>query len=432
MPAAGSEREEKGGERSADRTCIFWTVSRIVRGSAGGARYDRHSGSLHPHAPGSVSAGPCGRGRTEDARFVTGARLPVMILSLGAGFVLLVVGAEALVRGASRIAVGAGISPLVVGLTVVAFGTSAPELAVSVGASLSGQSSLALGNVVGSNIFNVLLILGVAALVAPLRVSSQLVRLDVPLGIGAGVGVLLLALDGTIGWGDGLLLVGGILVYTAYLLRQIRAGAVEAGGVSDDGGGEGTGSFGQWIVNLGFVLGGLVMLVFGARWLVEGAVAVARRLGVSELVIGLTLVAGGTSLPELATSVLAGLRGERDIAVGNVVGSNLFNLLAVLGGAALVAPGGVAVSGAVLWFDLPVMIAVAVACLPVFITGHTIARWEGGLFLGLYAAYTAYLILAAARHDALSSFSLVMAAFVLPLVAVTLAVTALRAARAGR
>jgi len=354
-----------------------------------------------------------------------------MILSLGAGFVLLVVGAEALVRGASRIAVGAGISPLVVGLTVVAFGTSAPELAVSVGASLSGQSSLALGNVVGSNIFNVLLILGVAALVAPLRVSSQLVRLDVPLGIGAGVGVLLLALDGTIGWGDGLLLVGGILVYTAYLLRQIRAGAVEAGGVSDDGG-EGAGSFGQWIVNLGFVLGGLVMLVFGARWLVEGAVAVARRLGVSELVIGLTLVAGGTSLPELATSVLAGLRGERDIAVGNVVGSNLFNLLAVLGGAALVAPGGVAVSGAVLWFDLPVMIAVAVACLPVFITGHTIARWEGGLFLGLYAAYTAYLILAAARHDALSSFSLVMAAFVLPLVAVTLAVTVLRAARAGR
>jgi cation:H+ antiporter len=181
--------------------------------------------------------------------------------------------------------------------------------------------------------------------------------------------------------------------------------------------------------NVALIVGGLALLVLGARWLVQGAVAIAQRLGVSELVIGLTVVAGGTSLPELATSVLAGLRGERDIAVGNVVGSNLFNLLAVLGLSALVAPQGVPVSSAILWFDLPVMIAVAGACLPMFFTGYAISRWEGSVFLGFYGAYTAYLILAATQHDALSTFSVAMGAFVLPLTALTLLVLGLRAFR---
>ena len=355
------------------------------------------------------------------------------VLFLCAGLLLLVAGAEALVRGASQIAKGAGISPLVVGLTVVAFGTSAPELAVSVGASLSGQANLALGNVVGSNIFNVLFILGASALVAPLVVSSQLVRLDVPLGIAISIVTLLLAVDGTIGRVDGLLLFGGLLAYTAFLMQQARAGgASTAADTTASSPPENNGPTApSWILNVGLVGGGLVLLVFGARWLVQGAVTIAQRFGVSELVIGLTLVAGGTSLPELATSVLAGVRGERDIAVGNVVGSGIFNLLAVLGLSALVAPEGIAVSEAVLWFDLPVMIAVAVACLPIFFTGGTISRWEGSIFLGFYVAYTTYLVLAATQHDALSTFSVAMGAFVLPLTALTVFVLALRAWRTG-
>jgi len=182
---------------------------------------------------------------------------------------------------------------------------------------------------------------------------------------------------------------------------------------------------------VGLVVGGLVFLVLGAEWFVEGAIEAARRLGLSELVIGLTIVAGGTSLPEFATSVLASVRGQRDIAIGNVVGSNIFNLLGVLGFSATVSPTGIAVSGSSLWFDFPVMIAAAVACLPIFYTGHRIARWEGALFLGYYGAYVAYLVLSTTEHAALSAFSTAMAAFVLPLTAVTLLVLGVRAWRVG-
>jgi len=373
-----------------------------------------------------------------------------MVLLLLAGLVFLVIGAEGLVRGASRLALGAGLSPLVVGLTVVAFGTSAPELAVSIGASRSGQSALALGNVVGSNVFNVLFILGLSALVAPLVANRQLTRLDVPVGIGVSVGALVLALDGTVSRLDGLLLVAGLVGYTALQVVLARSESAPAsvedsessreegvapgvGTVPADSAGEGAGSsLWQWAINGGLVIGGLAFLVLGAGWFVEGAIEAARRLGLSELVIGLTIVAGGTSLPELATSVLATIRGQRDIAIGNVVGSNIFNLLGVLGLSAAVSPAGITVSESVLWFDLPVMIATAVACLPIFYTGHRIARWEGALFLGFYGAYVAYLILAATEHAALSAFSSAMAAFVLPLTAVTLLVLGVRAWRTGR
>jgi len=357
------------------------------------------------------------------------------ILFLGAGLVFLVVGAEALVRGASSLAGKAGIAPLTVGLTVVAFGTSAPELAVSIGSSLSGQPDVAIGNVVGSNVFNVLFILGVAALAAPLTAASQLIRLDVPLGILVSLGTVLLAMNGTIGRAEGLLLTTGIVLYTAVLIVQSRASNPEDSGSSAP---EETpppeirspfSALPGWALDLTLVAVGLALLVAGARWFVDGAVELSRRLGVSELVISLTIVAGGTSLPEAATSLLASLRGQRDIAVGNVVGSNLFNLLAVLGLSATVAPDGLPVSAAVLWFDLPVMVAVAVACLPIFFTGSVIARWEGALFLGYYAAYTTYLVLGATQHDALSTFSLVMGAFVVPLTVVTLAVLSMRAGR---
>ncbi|MFN2371909.1 MAG: calcium/sodium antiporter [Candidatus Krumholzibacteriia bacterium] len=350
-------------------------------------------------------------------------------MQLLGGLVLLVVGAEVLVRGAARLAAAAGVSPLVVGLTVVAFGTSSPELAVSVKAALADQAGLAVGNVVGSNIFNVLLILGVSALVAPLLVSRQLLRLDVPVMIGASGLVWLLAADGRLGRVEGAALVLLIVAYTSFLVVQSRR---ETKAVQQEYAAAVPGARGRWALDLVFVAGGLVLLVVGSGWLVDGAAAVARRLGVSDLVIGLTVIAAGTSMPEAVTSVVASLRGQRDLAVGNVIGSNLFNLLAVLGLGSLVAPAGIEVSAAALRFDIPVMTAVALACLPVFFTGQVIARWEGGLFLGYYAAYTAYLVLAATSHDALPVFSRVMLLFVVPLTAVTLGVLAMRGWRARR
>lgn len=346
-----------------------------------------------------------------------------------AGIGLLIVGADLLVRGASRIALAAGISPLVVGLTVVAFGTSAPEMAVSVKAAFLGQSDIAYGNVVGSNIFNVLFILGLSALVAPLLVDRQLMRRDVPIMIGASLLLPALALDGRIGRLDGALLFAGILAYTAYSVVKSRREATARREAEPDAK---PGPTASAAVNVLLVLGGLAMLVLGARWLVGGAVEFARALGVSELVIGLTIVAAGTSLPEVATSVLAALRGQREIAVGNVVGSNVFNVLAVLGLTGLVAPGGIPVAPQALTFDTPVMIAAALACLPIFFTGHVIARWEGGLFLFFYAAYTAFLVMKATSSAALPTLQSAMVWFVLPLTVVTLGVLTVLAYRRQR
>ena len=349
------------------------------------------------------------------------------------GLVLLIIGAEALVRGASRLAAAVGISPLIIGLTVVAFGTSSPEMAVSVQSAFSGQSGadIALGNVVGSNIFNVLFILGLSAAIAPLVVNQQLVRFDVPLMIVVSGALLLMALDGKINRLDGLLLFAGIVAYTAFAIYQGRkeSKAVEEEYAQEFG--EKPKGAGQVALNLALVLAGLALLVLGSNWFVGGSINLARAFGVSELVIGLTIVAAGTSMPEVATSVMASLKGERDIAVGNVVGSNIFNILAVLGLSSLVAPDGVNVALAALDFDIPVMIAVAIACLPIFFTGYNIARWEGFVFLGYYVAYSAYLILASAEHDALPAFSSVMFYFVIPITALTLGITAYRSWRAN-
>jgi cation:H+ antiporter len=347
------------------------------------------------------------------------------------GLLLLVAGGELLVRGASRLALSFGISPLVVGLTVVAFGTSSPELAVSVQSAWSGQTDIALGNVVGSNIFNVLFILGASALITPLAVARQLVWQEVPVMIGISLLLFALALDGGIDRGEAALLAAMLLGYTVFLIRQSRAAGQNPGELPAPAG-KGGGWKGHWLAQAGLIAAGLGLLVQGSQLLVEAAVGFALHLGVSEMVIGLTIVAAGTSLPEVATSLMAALRGERDIAVGNAVGSNIFNILGVLGFAGLVAPAGLAVPAAMLTFDLPVMIAVAAACLPVFFTGHLIARWEGVLFLGYYVAYTVYLILAAREHDALDSYALAMGAVVLPLTAVTLAVLAFRHWRAPR
>ncbi len=345
----------------------------------------------------------------------------ITIVLLILGLVLLVVGAEALVRGASRIASMVGLSPLIIGLTIVAYGTSAPEMAVSVMSSYAGQADIAVGNVVGSNIFNVLFILGISALVSPLIVAQQLIRLDVPIMIGVSGLMLVFGMDGKISRIDGIILFLGAITYTVFLIFQGKKESnPEVQAEYEQFGTSQAQSPKQLLVNIGYIAIGLVMLVLGSRWLVDGAIEIARAAGLSELVIGLTIVSAGTSLPELATSVVASIRGERDIAVGNVVGSNIFNILAVLGLSATVSPDGLAVSGAITTFDAPVMIAVAIACLPVFKTGNLIARWEGMLFIGYYIAYAVYLILKATQHDSLPLYSAVMLWFVIPLTVVTL------------
>ncbi len=354
----------------------------------------------------------------------------MQVLMFVLGLAALVVGAEVMVRGASRLAVSWGISPLVVGLTVVAFGTSAPEMAVSIDAALSGSSDLAIGNVIGSNVANILLILGISALVAPLLVAEQIIRQEIPVMIGASLLVLVLALDGSIGRAESALLFVLVIAYTVYLVVQSRRASQAT---SDEFSTEIPASQWDrhWSVQAALVLGGLALLVLGADWLVGAAVVFAKMMGVSDLVIGLTVVAVGTSMPEIATSLIAALRGQRDIAVGNVVGSNIFNLLAVLGAAGVVSASGLDVPEAARNFDLWVMLAVAFACLPILLTGREIARWEGAVFLGYYAAYLLYLILAAQQHDSLPAYSSMMLSYVIPLTVVTLVVSFMRRRRAA-
>ena len=346
-------------------------------------------------------------------------------LFLVLGLVIMIWGADLLVRGASRLATAVGISPLVVGLTVVAFGTSSPELAVSVMSAFKGQADLALGNVVGSNIFNVLFILGISALIVPLVVAQQLVRFDVPVMIGVSLLILAMGMDGKIGGIDGVFLFAGAIAYTAFLIRQSRKEGSEEvkAEYSEEFGEKSPSSLSK---NIALIVVGLVGLVFGSKWLVSSAVAIAQAFGVSELVIGLTIVAAGTSMPEVATSVMAAIKGERDIAVGNVVGSNIFNILCVLGLSSLVAPAGITVSEAALRFDIPVMVAVAVACLPIFFVGYRISRFNGAAFLFFYIAYLVYLIFTATNHEALGTLRVAMLWFILPITALTLIVITVR------
>lgn len=351
-------------------------------------------------------------------------------VQVAVGLVGLIVGGELLVRGASALAAAARIPPLVIGLTVVAFGTSAPEQAVALNAAISGNADVALGNAVGSNILNVLLILGLSALILPLVVSSTLVRRDVPIMIGTAVLLLLLGLDGNLGFVDGAILFGALIAYIAWTVIEGRreSAAVKAEFIEVARTPNKTGA--KYILRqVAILLAGLIVLAGASHWLVQGSVTVARLWGVTELMIGLTIVAVGTSLPEAVTSIVASMRGQRDIAVGNVVGSNIFNVLAVLGLAGLFAPEGVAVSSAVLRFDIPVMIAASVACLPIFFTGQRIDRWEGALFLGYYVAYTVCLIMSATGNKHQNAFATMMLFIVIPLTVLTIIVSVYRAFR---
>lgn len=354
------------------------------------------------------------------------------LLLLG-GFVLLVAGGETLVRGAGSLGRTMGLSSLIIGLTVVSFATSSPELAVSTGAALAGSPGLAVGNVVGSNIANILFVLGLTAVFGALTVRLQLIRADIPVMIVFSVLMVVLALDGTLSALEGGLLMVLLVVYLIALIvfarRQQRRGAApdtaEAEHDDDDGPGPHrtrlrATTTRSVLTDLVLVAVGVAMLVAGAQLLVAGATDIAEAFGVSDLIIGLTVVAIGTSLPELATSIIAVLRGEREMAVGNLVGSNIFNIGAVLGVTAIIAPGGISIDSAAVNFDMPVMVATALVLLPLAFTGQAIARWEGVLLFALYVCYVAYLVLGASQHAALGPFSATMAWFVLPVTAVWL------------
>lgn len=354
---------------------------------------------------------------------------PIIVLLFVVGLVLLIAGAEMLIRGSSRIAAGLGMSPLIIGLTVVAFGTSSPELAVSLKSAFASQGDIALGNIVGSNIFNILFILGVSALVAPLAVSQQLLRLDAPIMVGISVAFLLLCLDGYMGRLDSVFLLMAGVGYLVTLLRISRRESAEIQAeYEQEYGSRPVGRFGM-LGQLALVVVGLVILVVGARLLVDASVDFARALGVNELVIGLTIVAAGTSLPEVAASIVAALRGERDIAVGNVVGSCILNLMLVLGFTGLLVPAGIPVAPMALRFDIPVMLAASVACLPLFFTGFTISRGEGLLFLFYYLVYLAFTILHASQSHVLDAFGRLILWVVLPVTCLGIGWAAIRSYR---
>ncbi|CRX37713.1 calcium/sodium antiporter [Estrella lausannensis] len=340
-------------------------------------------------------------------------------MTLLLGLIALIGGAELLVRAASRLAALLGVPPLIIGLTIVAIGTSSPELAISIKASLTNHPDLVIGNCLGSNICNILLILGIAAIIKPLIVTREVVWTEVPIMVGAHILVLALSLNGVITRLNSLFLVICCLCYILFVIvrgwsereprdeelmryssKKIRL-PVEVS------------------KQLGYFSAGLLFCLLGAEWMTNGAVALARDLGVSELMIGLTIVAFGTSLPELVTSLLASIRGQGEIGIGNIIGSCIFNILGIIGVSGVISPQGIAVAESALLFDLPVAIACSISCLPIFFTGHRISRWEGIIFLIYYVAYISYLILSAKAHHSLPLLSFVALWFLMPLTLLT-------------
>lgn len=353
--------------------------------------------------------------------------MTITILFFILGLVVLILGADLLVRGASQLAAAFGVSPLVIGLTIVALGTASPEIAVSLHAAAGGQGDLTIGNVLGSNIFNILFVLGLSAMIARIVIAEQLIRLDAPIMIGVSLLAYLLALDGRFGRLDGSLLFIGVIAYSTFSLRQSRRESKRVKGEYEQEFAQKepstTSNILKYIV---FVVAGLGLLVLGARWLVDSATAIAHALKVSERIIGLTVVAVGTSLPEIATSIIAAVKGESDIAVGNAVGSNIYNLLGVLGIAALLSPNGINIAGQALRFDFLVMLFVAVVSLPIFYIDNRISRLEGGVLFSYYILYTAYLILQASHSAVLPTLTL-FALFYIPLTFLVIMIIASRA-----
>ena len=341
------------------------------------------------------------------------------------GIGLLFGGGELFVQGAVTLALIFGIPQLVIGLTVVALGTSAPEFFVSINSVLQGSDALAVSNVVGSNIFNVMVVLGSSALVLPLKVESRLVRRDVPLLLAVSAAVWGMASTGTVTWQSGVALLLALVINTIWEIRTAREAPEEMEDAEPEIDAE-TADEG-WIKAAVRLAAGIVVLVFGSQLLVKGASTAALQLGVSEAVIGLTIVSAGTSMPELITSLVAALRGRTDLAIGNVVGSCLLNLLLVLGGGAIAAGArGLQVSPELINDDLPVMLLTCLACFPIFWTKGVITRLEGGLLVGLYIVYLADNVLPRTNLASWADeFRLVVLCLVLPAVMVIITTQAL-------
>ncbi len=310
--------------------------------------------------------------------------LPYVLIVVA--LLLLFGGAELLVKGSASLAARAGLTPLVIGLTVVAFGTSSPELAVSLKAAYAGQGDVAVGNVVGSNVLNIAVILGLSAVICPISVHLQLIKVDVPIMILVSVLLPVLLSDGRLGRVEGGLLCAGIVVYTIFNVMMARKGA--AAEVESEFAESVPKATQHWSFDLGLIGGGLATLVVGSRLLVDNSIEVARAFQISEAVIGLTVVALGTSMPELATSIIAAVRRQPDIALGNVIGSNIFNILATLGLSSLMVP---MTAGGITLVDYAVMVGTAVLLLPFLMTGPRLGRLEGLVFLGGYCGYLAFL-----------------------------------------
>ncbi|CAM3785637.1 calcium/sodium antiporter [Occultella aeris] len=318
---------------------------------------------------------------------------PIAILL---GLLALIGGAELLVRGGSNLAARLGISPIVVGLTVVSLGTSMPELAIGLQAATSGSAGLAIGNIVGTNIVNLLLILGLSALIRPIALETRTVRTDLPAMLVASVLLVLMALDGVLSLWEGVLLVGAGLAYTLLIVHTAKreSAAVKHEYDEEYEVPERTRTGRRGLVDLLLLVGGIAIIVFGSDLLVGGAVEIATDLGVSEAVIGLTIIAIGTSAPELVTTIVSTIKGDRDIALGNLLGSSVYNIVFILGATMIASPAAIAVPAEVLRVDLVLMFAVAIACVPVFMSGRKINRIEGAIFVGAYVAYLTYLIVA--------------------------------------
>lgn len=318
----------------------------------------------------------------------------LFFLILG-GLAFLIVGGEFLVRGASQLAATLGVPPMIIGLTIVAFGTSSPELAVSLKAAFSGNVDIAVSNVVGSNIFNVLFILGISALISPLLIHSQMIKREVPIMFGSSLLFYLLSIDNQISRLEGSILFALILAYTAWLIIEAKKHKKENQELETESEKEFENlknSKRPVLMSIIYLVLGLFVIMFGAEWLVKGATQLAQFFGVSDTVIGLTIVAAGTSLPEVVASIMATIKGERDIAVGNVIGSNIYNLLAILGLSGAISPIGLSVNSTLLKIDIPVMLGVALICYIFFRTKHTLSRVEGAIFFVGYVSYTTYLI----------------------------------------
>lgn len=313
------------------------------------------------------------------------ATLMILAYLIG-GTILLSWGADLFVNSASHIAKRLGVPSVVIGLTVVAFGTSAPELAVNVLASIRGNSGIALGNIVGSNIFNVSVILGVCALIMPLKVNMQLLKIDIPIMVATSIILWLITRDGDISRLEGGILILGLVAYT---ILQILLSMKERAKIKEEFEAEYK-EKGKPFKDAVILVGGLGLLVFGADLFVKGAVDVARLLGLSEAIIGLTIIAAGTSLPEVATSIAATIKGERDIAIGNVVGSNIFNILGALGISSAIT--ALPVEAHMASVDIPVMVLIAALLIPLTFKDKTLGRWGGFIFCSSWIAYTFYLI----------------------------------------